>query len=86
MRLQPNFIPGYLDSIYKILLNYQKLKVKNKREKIEKIFDFLLLLSEELNLFDNSIKNLEKYVTENEINNLCYKLLSKFAIKPQVEI
>ena len=81
LRLQPNFIPGYLDSIYKILFNYQRLKVKNKREKIEKIFDFLLLLSEELILSDNSIKNLEKYVTENEINNLCYKLLSKIRNK-----
>ena len=77
LRLQSNFISGYLDSIYKILFNYQKLKIKNKTEKIEKIFDFLLSLSDYLISSEVSIQNLEKYITENEINHLFYKLISK---------
>ena len=80
-QLQTNIIPDHLDSIYKILFNYHKLKIKNKNEKIEKIFNFLLSLSEVLISSNISVQNLEKYITEMEINPLCYELIEKIPIK-----
>ena len=80
-QLQPGIVPDYLDSIYKILFNYQKMNIRNKSEKIVKIFTFLLTLDQELISSNVSITNLEKYITEMEINPLCYALIEKIPIQ-----
>ena len=79
--LEPKIIAGNLGSIYKILFSYQKLKLKNKDEKIEKIFNFLYSLPDDLISSNVSIQNLEKYITEMEINPLCFKLIRRIPIK-----
>ena len=76
-QLNPKIIFDHLNSVYEILFNYQKLNIKNKNEKIEKIFNFLLSLPEELISSKLSIAYLEKYISEMEINHLCYKLIEK---------
>ena len=79
-QLKPNIIYDHLNAIYNILFNYQKINIKNKKEKIEKIFEFLMSLPEELISSSISVGNLEKYVTQMEINPLCYKLIEKMSI------
>ena len=79
-QLNVNIIYDYLNSIYNILFNYQKINIKNKNEKIEKIFMFLMSLPDELIASRTSIVNLEKYITHMEINPLCYKLIEKIPI------
>ena len=74
-------ILNYLDSIYKIIFNYHKINIRNKKEKIEKIFNFLLSLPEKIISSNISVQNLEKYITENEINPLCYKIIEKIPIR-----
>ena len=76
-QLNPKIIFDHLNSVYEILFNYQKLNIKNKNEKIEKIFNFLLSLPEQLISSKISIAYLEKYITEMEVNPLCYKLIEK---------
>ncbi len=79
-RLEPNIINDHLNSIYNILFNYQN-KLKSKNDKIEKIFNFLISLPDELISSRISIVNLEKYITEMEINPLCFKLIEKIPIR-----
>ena len=66
-----------LDSIYKIIFNYQKIK----NEKIERIFNFLLSLPENLISSRISILNLEEYIKKENAHPLCYKLIKKIPIK-----
>ena len=77
--LEPKFVSENIESIYKILMNYQKIKSKN----IERLFNFLLSLSEELICSRDSILYLEEYINEKEenIHPLIYKLLKRIPIK-----
>ena len=79
-QLDPKIIYDYLNSIYNILFNYQKINIKNKNEKIERIFLFLMSLPEDVISSRASIVNLEKYITHMEINPFCYKLIEKIPI------
>ena len=77
--LQPNFLNESIDFIYKIQLNYQRNKIAEQN--VDKIFNFLLSLPEEIISSNTSIINLENYLNEMNINPLCYKLIKKIPIK-----
>ena len=77
--LQPNILTENIDFIYKIQLNYQRNKIAGQN--VDKIFNFLLSLPEDIISSNTSIINLENYLNEMNINPLCYKLIKKIPIK-----
>ena len=77
--LQPNFLNENIDFIYKIQLNYQRNKIAEQN--VDKIFNFLLSLPEDIISSKTSIINLQNYLNEININPLCYKLIKKIPIK-----
>ena len=78
-KLEPKIINDHLNSIYHILFFYQN-NLKNKNGGVAKIFNFLISLPDELISSRISIINLEKYITEMEIDPLCYRLIEKIPI------
>ena len=72
----------YLESIYNILLHYQKIGTKIIDEKI---FSFLLSLSEEKISSKLSINKLEEYMDNANIHPLFYELIKKIPINKRTK-
>ena len=79
--LEPKTTIQLLPRIYNILFNYQSIQMNKKYEKIEKIFNFLLSLPEEVISSRESINFLEIYTNETDIHPLCFKLIRKIPMR-----
>ena len=79
--IEPKIVKENLNSIYKLLFRYQNIQIKKKDEKIEKIFNFLLNLPEEIISSRLSIDFLEQYMDQPDIHPLSYKLIRRIPIQ-----